>query len=45
MSIGAFAVGADGIMVEVHPDPENALSDGMQSLNFTEFEDLINSIK
>ena len=45
MSIGAFAVGADGIMVEVHPEPENALSDGMQSLNFSEFEDLINSIK
>ena len=44
MSIGAFAVGADGIMVEVHPEPENALSDGMQSLNFSEFEDLINSI-
>ena len=45
MSIGAFAVGADGIMVEVHPQPENALSDGMQSLNFSEFEDLMNSIK
>ena len=42
MSIGAFAVGADGIMVEVHPEPENALSDGMQSLNFSEFEDLMN---
>jgi len=45
MSMGAFAVGADGIMVEVHPEPENALSDGMQSLNFNEFEDLINNIK
>ena len=45
MSIGAFAVGADGIMVEVHPEPENALSDGMQSLNFSEFEDLMNYIK
>ena len=45
MSIGAFAVGADGIMVEVHPEPENALSDGMQSLNFSEFEDLIKYIK
>ncbi len=45
MSIGAFAVGADGIMVEVHPEPENALSDGMQSLNFSEFESLMNSIK
>ena len=44
MSIAAFAAGADGIMVEVHPDPINALSDGMQSLHFNEFEDLMNSI-
>jgi 3-deoxy-7-phosphoheptulonate synthase len=33
----AAAAGADGIMVEVHPDPERALSDGDQSLDFTEF--------
>ncbi|MGL6104782.1 3-deoxy-7-phosphoheptulonate synthase [Romboutsia sp.] len=45
MSIASLAVGADGIMVEVHPDPVNALSDGMQSLHFDEFEDLMNSIK
>lgn len=45
MSIAAFATGADGIMVEVHPDPVNALSDGMQSLHFNEFEDLMNCIK
>ena len=45
MSIAAFATGADGIMVEVHPDPINALSDGMQSLHFDEFEDLMNCIK
>ncbi|MBO3445008.1 3-deoxy-7-phosphoheptulonate synthase [Clostridium sp. CCUG 7971] len=45
MSIAALAAGADGIMVEVHPDPINALSDGMQSLHFNEFEDLMNSIK
>ena len=45
MSIAAFASGADGIMVEVHPDPVNALSDGMQSLHFNEFEDLMNCIK
>ncbi|MBQ3420095.1 MAG: 3-deoxy-7-phosphoheptulonate synthase, partial [Romboutsia sp.] len=45
MSIAAFASGADGIMVEVHPDPVNALSDGMQSLHFDEFEDLMNCIK
>lgn len=45
MSIASLACGADGIMVEVHPDPENALSDGMQSLHFEEFEDLMNAIK
>ncbi|MEG1311929.1 MAG: 3-deoxy-7-phosphoheptulonate synthase [Romboutsia sp.] len=45
MSIAALACGCDGIMVEVHPDPINALSDGMQSLHFNEFEDLMDSIK
>lgn len=45
MSIASLAAGADGIMIEVHPDPVNALSDGMQSLHFDEFEDLMNSIK
>ena len=44
MSIAALAAGADGLMVEVHPDPINALSDGMQSLHFNEFEDLMKSI-
>lgn len=32
------AVGADGVMIEVHENPEKALSDGQQSLNFEEFE-------
>ena len=45
MSIGAFAVGADGIMIEVHPNPSEALCDGEQSLCFSEFEDLMESIK
>ncbi len=37
----AIAAGADGIMVEVHPNPDHALSDGAQSLNFRRFEELI----
>jgi len=41
----ALVIGADGIMVEVHPNPEKALSDGMQSLNFKEFETLIKELK
>ena len=45
MSIGAFAVGANGIMVEVHPEPEKALSDGMQSLDFNDFENLMESLR
>ena len=36
----AMAAGANGIIVEVHPKPEAALSDGKQSLNFQEFEAL-----
>jgi 3-deoxy-7-phosphoheptulonate synthase len=40
MSLAALAVGADGIMVEVHPDPACALSDSDQSLNFDDFEAL-----
>ncbi len=37
----AKAVGADGIMVEIHPDPDKALSDGPQSLRFDQFHNLI----
>jgi 3-deoxy-7-phosphoheptulonate synthase len=37
MAAAAVAVGADGLMLEVHPDPENALSDGYQTLNFSQF--------
>jgi 3-deoxy-7-phosphoheptulonate synthase len=38
MAIAAIAAGADGLIVEVHPDPENALSDGEQSLTPTAFQ-------
>jgi 3-deoxy-7-phosphoheptulonate synthase len=41
MSLAAIAAGADGLMIEVHPDPDRAKSDGMQSLNFEEFADLM----
>jgi hypothetical protein len=37
MAAAAVAVGADGLMIEVHPQPEKALSDGYQSLDFQEF--------
>jgi 3-deoxy-7-phosphoheptulonate synthase len=37
----AVAAGADGLLVEVHPHPEKAWSDGEQSLNFSEFENMM----
>lgn len=37
MAAAAVAAGADGLILEVHPDPETALSDGYQSLDFSEF--------
>lgn len=40
----AVAAGADGLLVEVHPNPEKAWSDGKQSLDFAEFEDLMASL-
>jgi 3-deoxy-7-phosphoheptulonate synthase len=40
MALAAVAAGADGIMVEVHPDPDDALSDGEQSLTLEQFADL-----
>jgi len=41
MAIASIAAGADGLILEVHPDPERALSDGYQSLNFPQFLDTI----
>jgi len=45
LSKGAIAVGADGLLVEVHHDPLRALSDGMQSLYPEQFEKLMEEIK
>jgi 3-deoxy-7-phosphoheptulonate synthase len=42
---GAIAIGADGILVEVHNDPSHALSDGMQSLYPEQFAALMKEIK
>lgn len=44
MARAAVAAGADGLLIETHPDPENALSDGPQSLYFEQFEDLMRQI-
>ncbi|MBI5886801.1 MAG: 3-deoxy-7-phosphoheptulonate synthase [Deltaproteobacteria bacterium] len=45
LSLAAVAVGADGLMIEVHPDPESALCDGAQSLKPKKFAALMEDIR
>jgi 3-deoxy-7-phosphoheptulonate synthase len=45
VSRAAVAVGADGLIIEVHPCPERALSDGAQSLDFAGFEKVMQSLR
>src|SRR3984893_7080022 len=45
ISRAAVAVGADGLIIEVHPAPERAVSDGAQSLDLTQFAKLMNDLK
>ena len=44
-SLAAIAMGADGLIIEVHPCPERALSDGPQSLDLTSFAALMNRLR
>jgi 3-deoxy-7-phosphoheptulonate synthase len=45
MARAAVAAGADGLIIEVHPDPDHALSDGAQSLRFEQFAELMNQLR
>ncbi len=45
MARAAVAAGADGLLVEVHPDPDHALSDGAQSLRPEQFEELMSQLR
>jgi 3-deoxy-7-phosphoheptulonate synthase len=45
MARAAVAAGADGLMVEVHPDPDHALSDGAQSLFPEQFDELMDQVR
>ena len=45
MAKAGIAAGADGLMVEVHPNPDKAMSDGYQSLNFPQFEQLMSECR
>ncbi len=45
LAMSAVAAGADGLMIETHPNPSCALSDGPQSLTFEQFEDLTKALR
>ncbi|MCW5939688.1 MAG: 3-deoxy-7-phosphoheptulonate synthase [Fimbriimonadaceae bacterium] len=45
MTLAALAAGADGAMVEMHPDPKNAMSDGSQALTVEQFAALMAEVK
>jgi 3-deoxy-7-phosphoheptulonate synthase len=45
LSMSAVAAGADGLMIETHPNPSCALSDGPQSLTFSQFEELTKELR
>ena len=45
MALAAVAAGTDGIMVEVHPHPDEAKSDGEQSLTFEQFADMASALR
>ncbi len=45
MARAALAAGADGLLIEIHPDPDRALSDGAQSLDFAAFGRLLEQLR
>ena len=45
MSLAAVAAGADGLLIEIHPNPNTALCDGPQALNFETFSSLVTRIR
>jgi 3-deoxy-7-phosphoheptulonate synthase len=45
MARAAIAAGADGLLIEMHPDPDRALSDGAQSLNPDQFDELMPQLR
>jgi 3-deoxy-7-phosphoheptulonate synthase len=44
MARASLAAGADGLLIEVHPEPDRAMSDGAQSLDFAGFDRLLASL-
>ncbi|HOJ39356.1 MAG TPA: 3-deoxy-7-phosphoheptulonate synthase, partial [bacterium] len=45
LSLAALAAGADGLMVEVHPDPARAVCDGQQALTPDDFSSLMRNLR
>ena len=45
VALASLVAGADGLMVEVHPSPDHALSDGAQSINFESFQQLMERVR
>jgi 3-deoxy-7-phosphoheptulonate synthase len=45
MALASLAAGADGLLIEIHPDPDRAMSDGAQSLDFVGFSKLREQLK
>src|SRR5205085_6016966 len=45
MALAGLAAGADGLLIEVHPEPAKAMSDGAQSLDFAGFTRLMESLR
>jgi 3-deoxy-7-phosphoheptulonate synthase len=45
MALAAIAAGADGLLIEAHPDPDRALSDGAQTVDFVVFKKLLDNLK
>ena len=45
LSLAAAAAGADGIIVEIHPDPEQAICDGPQALYADQFADYVELVE
>ena len=45
LTLGSVAAGAEGLMIEFHPDPRNAAVDPLQAINFDEFANLLKKVR
>ena len=45
MALASLAAGADGLLIEIHPDPDRAWSDGGQTMDFEGYENLLDGLK